>query len=881
MHAAPQPPRFAARLLRRLHPEDTLEEVQGDLEELYADWHRQYGRRRANVRYGLAVLSVLPPFVRRRRPSRDSYPPPAYLQTAMLRNYFLVAWRNLVRQKVSASINVLGLAAGMAVALLNGLWIYDELSFNRYHGNYDRIARVYRQETWNGETGTGTSMQIPLGTELREAYGKEFTHVVTSSWLRKHILTARDKAFSQTGKFMQPEAPEMLTLKMVYGSRAGLNDRHAIMLSETLARKLFGNANPLGEVMQIDQNMEVTVTGVFEDLPGNSEYHKMTFLAPWDLLVSANDYIRGIQDDWSYQEVELLVQIPADGTFAGLEARIRNVLLPHVDAKYAAAKPTLILHPMRKWHLYSKFENGQPVTSEPLKFVRLFAIIAVFVLLLACINFMNLSTARSQKRAREVGVRKTLGSSRGRLVYQFMSESVLIAALAFVLSIALVQLALPWFNGVAGKDIRILWASPWFWLACITFTLFTGVLASSYPALFLSSFKPVQVLKGTLQVGSGAVIPRKVLVVLQFSVSIALITGTIVVYRQIQHTKDRPVGYSLNGLVMVQKANAEFDGKFEVLRTELKNTGVVAEVAEAASPVTGLWYTNGGFDWRGKDPATESNMGTVSITPEYGKTVGWQFVAGRDFISGSASDSAGFVINEAAARYLGMESPVGEIVSWKTEWYRSGNYRILGVVKDVVMDSPYEPIKPTVFFLPGGKNWMHIRLKPGVRMGHALARMESVFKRITPSAPFDYQFADQAFALKFAAEERIGQLAAFFASLAIFISCLGLLGLASFTAEQRTKEIGIRKVLGASTASLWGLLSKDFLYLVGMAFLVAAPLAGYFLSGWLENYSYRTTLSWWIFALAGGTALLLTLLTVSVQAIRTALRNPVKSLRTE
>jgi len=495
---------------------------------------------------------------------------------------------------------------------------------------------------------------------------------------------------------------------------------------------------------------------------------------------------------------------------------------------------------------------------------------------------MNLSTARSEKRAKEVGIRKAIGSVRKQLISQFFSESLLVAVLAFVLSVALVQLTLPWFNSVADKKISILWSYPLFWLAGIVFTIFTGLLAGSYPALYLSSFDPVKVLKGTFRVGRFASIPRKILVVLQFTVSIMLIIGTIIVYRQIQFTKNRPVGYSRDGLLQVQMSSPDFQGKYDVLRSELKNTGAVAEIAESASPVTSIWSTNKGFAWKGKDVPTETDFGTITITHEYGKTIGWQFLDGRDFSKEFASDSSGIVINEASTKLMGLKNPVGETIKWEGNKDRS--FKILGVIKDMVMESPFMPAYPTMFFISlhgDAMNYIFIKINPLVSTRGALLKIEAVFKKLIPDSPFEYSFVNEEYAKKFAAEERVGKLAGFFALLAIFISCLGLFGLASFVAEQRTKEIGIRKVLGASTFSLWRLLSNEFSRLVFISLLIAVPIAYYFMHNWLQEYQYRAPLSWWIFVAAGVGALAITLLTVSFQAIKAAVANPVKSLRTE
>ena len=882
MHPVLTPPRWAAWLLRRLHPAETLEEVQGDLEELYAGWLERHGRRRAAVRYGLAVLSVLPPLVRRRRSNKNSYPQPSYFQTHMLRNYFIVAWRNLVRYKGYSAINVGGLAVGMAVAMLNGLWIWDELSFNQYHQHYERIVKVMeggiRHE---GDRYANTSVPYPLATELKTSYGRHFTHLLIAREAEEFILAAGPTKLTRKGQFIEPGAPEMLTLKMLRGTRAGLQDPHSILLSASAARALFGDADPLDRPVRINTQMDAKVTGVYEDLPHNTEFHDVKFLAPFDLWVSVNPWAR--EQQWNNWFLLIYAQMAPGADPKAVSALIKDIELNKLRAipgreELVARQPQIYLLPMPRWHLYGRYEAGD---RGPARLVRLVGLIGAFVLLLACINFMNLSTARSEKRAREVGIRKAVGSRRGQLVGQFFSESLLVAVLAFGLALLLTGLALPWFNQLAAKQITLPLGNPWLWLPAIPFVLLTGLVAGSYPALYLSSFQPVKVLKGTFRVGNRAATPRKVLVVVQFTVSITLTISSLIVYRQIGHAKNRPVGYSQEGLVLVEKKTDDFKGKYEALRGELLRTGVVSEVAESRSSVTGLRGYNGGFSWKGKELVLPQNPATQAVTPAYGRTIGWQFVAGRDFTPGRTVDSAGLVVNESFARGIGTPNPVGETIAWKPGSRAAKYFTVLGVVKDMVVHSPYEPTLPVVYYLADEYGWINIRLNPAVSAAEALPRIEAVFKKLIPSAPFDYQFADQEYALKFAAEERIGKLAAFFASLAIFISCLGLFGLAAFTAEQRTKEIGIRKVLGASVGHLWGLLSKDFLYLVSIAFAIAALAAYYFLSGWLQHYAYRTTLPWWIFAGAGGAALLITLVTVSFQAVKAAVRNPVKSLRTE
>jgi ABC-type antimicrobial peptide transport system permease subunit len=680
---------------------------------------------------------------------------------------------------------------------------------------------------------------------------------------------------------MEAGAPEMLSLKMLKGTRAGLTELNSIILSETLARTLFGDDEPLNKILKIDSELNVKVTGVYEDFAHNSEFKEIAFIAPFKLMVASYDYIRDHQDDWMNNFLHVYVQIPESTDFDKVSAKIKDIKLKHVDAEYASRKPELFLQPMSGWHLYSQWENGVNATSEQLKLVWLYGMIGVFILLLACINFINLSTARSEKRAKEVGIRKAIGSVRTQLIWQFFSESFLVVALAFLLGVLLVQAILPWFNGVSDKAIHIPWSAPIFWLTDIAFIVVTALLAGGYPALYLSSFKPIKALKGTFRVGRLAALPRKTLVVFQFTISVTLIIGTIIVYQQIQFAKSRPVGYTRDGLLMIPKITDELRGKYDVLRAELKHTGAVTEMAESASSLTNIGAMNGGFEWTGKDPGLQTDFGTLAVTYEYGKTIGWQFVDGRDFSRDFPSDSAGFVVNEAAAKLMGLKNPVGENIRWATGFIDGENFKIIGVVKDMVMASPFEPIKPTIFFLQGYKNYVLVKINPNVSTADALPKIEAVFKKVAPNSPFDYQFVDETYARKFGEEERVANLATFFAILAIFISCLGLFGLASFVAEQRTKEIGIRKVLGASVVNLWQMLSKDFVILVIISCLISTPIAWYFMSGWLEKYSYRTEISWWVFLIVGISALLICLMTISYQAVKTALMNPVKTLKSE
>ena len=794
----------------------------------------------------------------------------------MLKNYLKTAWRNLLRNRASSFINISGLAIGMAVAVLIGLWIYDELSFNKNFKNHNRIAKVIQNVSNNGEVQTWMSVPYPLAEELRKNYGSDFKQVVLSTGINDHILSHDDKKLTKSGAFFEKNAPELFTMKMLRGDLNCLSDPSSIILSASSARAYFGNDDPLNKVMKIDNQMTVKVSGVYEDFPRNSSFADVNFMSTWDLLYNGTPWIKTMEDPWRPNAFVVYVQLTDNADVNKVSAKIKDVKLKKVNAQLAKKKPALFLQPMDNWHLYSEYKNGVNAGGA-IQYVWMFGIIGVFVLLLACINFMNLSTARSEKRAKEVGIRKTVGSLRKQLILQFFNESLLTVFFSFVLALTLAQLTLPFFNTVADKTMSIPWSSPLFWIMGIGFTLFTGLIAGSYPAFYLSSFKPVKVLKGTFKAGRFAAIPRKVLVVLQFTVSVTLIIGTIIVYRQIQFAKDRPVGYTREGIVTIPMITENVHNHFAAVKDELVHAGVIVSMTESGSPTTGVWNSSSGFSWPKKDPNLSIDFGNVSVAWDYGKTVGWTIKEGRDFSKEFGSDSSAFIINEAAAHFMGLEKPIGETVTWF-----GTPFTVIGVVKNMVMNSPYDEVRPVIYNLSNEAGGVILaKINPNSSTKDALSNIEKVFKKFNPEQPFEYRFTDEEYAKKFGNEERIGKLAGFFAALAIAISCLGLFGLTSFVAEQRKKEIGVRKILGASVFNLWTLLSKDFVTLVLISFLVAIPMAYYFMHNWLQNYQYRTAMSWWVFLAAGCGALTITLVTVSFQSIKAALTNPVKSLRTE
>jgi putative ABC transport system permease protein len=794
----------------------------------------------------------------------------------MFKNYFKIAWRNLIKDKAHSIINIAGLSVGMSVAMLIGLWTWDEWSFDKYHQNYDHIAQVMEQNTLNGVVQTRVNIEPPLAPALQKNYGSDFKYIVMASWTESHILAMGDKKISYQGDFMGAEGPEMFTLKMLEGTRNGLNDPSSILISLSVAKALFGKNEPLGQLIRLDNTGSFKVTGVYEDLPKNTSLHDLAFIAPWDYYIASHDWVKNALDDWHERSFQLYVQLSDNADMQKVSSKIKDTKLKNAGSEEAKYKPLILLQPMRKWHLYSEFKNGVN-TGGAIEYVWMFGLIGVFVLLLACINFMNLSTARSEKRAKEVGIRKAIGSLRTQLMNQFFCESLLMAAVAFCVALILVSLALPFFNELSEKSMSVPWINPFFWVINVIFTVFTGIVAGLYPALYLSSFKPVKILKGVFKAGRSAAIPRKVLVTAQFVVSIILIIGTIIVFKQIQFAKNRPVGYNRDGLINIEATTDDLDKHFTALESELYASGAIAGIAEASTPMTAIHSSLSDLTWKEKDPTLTYDFASIRVSSAYGRTTGWQLLAGRDFSSELLTDSSSIILNEAAVKYMGLTDPIGEIIRFNDK-----DYTVIGLVKDMVMTSPYEPAKQTIFRLsPSDFDDIVIRMNPALSAHESLSKIGGICKKYSPAVPFTYKFVDEDYAKKFDNEERVGKLAGVFAALAIFISCLGLFGMASFMAEQRTKEMGVRKVLGASVFNLWQLLSREFVVLVFISLFIATPLAYYFMHKWLQNYQYRTDISGWIFVATGVIALMITLITVSFQSIKAAIANPVKSLRTE
>jgi ABC-type antimicrobial peptide transport system permease subunit len=799
----------------------------------------------------------------------------------MLKNYIKIAWRNLLKHKVYSAINIFGLALGMAVTLMIGLWIANELDYNSYFKNSPQIAQVYQTQTFNGNTGTSTAIPRPLEFALREKYASYFEHIVMASWEQPMTLRLKDKVINQNGISIQEEAPKILNLTILKGENNGLKEKNSIMISQLCAKALFGNTDPLGKIVNINDRDDMMVTAVYQDIPQNNSFSGVRFFIPWKHFIESEKWLTSAKDEWDNNSFQLYVQVAQNTGMPQITQAIAHIKSEE-NSTMAQFKPELFLLPMNKWHLYSNFENGIQ-TGGRIENVWLFGIIGAFVLLLACINFMNLSTARSEKRAMEVGIRKTIGSTKGQLIKQFLSESFLVVILAFILALGLAILFLNSFNSLADKQISFPWDNVLFWIVSLLFIAFTALISGSYPALYLSSFHPIKVLKGTFKAGKMAALPRKILVVTQFSVSVALIIGTLIVMSQIEFSKNRPVGYKTEELIQISVMSFEFVGKDDLMRDQFKASGAVTEMATSSSPTTDVWSNQSGFSWEGKPEGFQEDLANTKVSYEYVETLGIKMAAGRGFSRKFATDSSAVILNQAAADYMGLQNPVGKFITQGSREGNSRKFEIIGVMENVVTQSPYEPVKQAMYVFDryGNASYWNLRLNPEKSVRENLTTIEDVFKKNFPNTPFNYDFIDQEYAKKFAEENRIASLAKVFTILAILISCLGLFGLASFMAEQRTKEIGVRKVLGASVANLWLLLSKDFVLLVIIALFIASPIAYYMMSQWIQKFSYRTDISLWIFLIAAVGALTITLITVSFQAIKAAIANPVKSLRTE
>ena len=792
----------------------------------------------------------------------------------MITNFFKVAYRNLLRNKGFSAINITGLAIGMAAAILILLWIQDELGYESFHKNKDRIYEVWNRVPVEGKISCWNSVSAPMARTLEKDL-PEVERAVRVDFNYKVLLSVGDKKLIRSGSVVDTGFLQMFSFPLLKGNPStALNDPHSVLITEKMANSLFGNEDAMGKIIRIENKDNFTVTGIVKDLPGNTRFD-FEYLLPWSYI----KYREGQDLGWNDNSTSTYIMLKPNASYAAVASKIKTQKQKYSD-EAKTMKWELFIYPMHRWRLYSSFTNGVEDNGGRSTFVKLFGIIAGFILLIACINFMNLSTARSEKRAREVGIRKVVGAQKTSLISQFIGESVFIALLSGVAAIVIVQISLPGFNQLTEKQLFIDFGNFYTWMAFTGFILFTGLLAGSYPAFFLSSFQPVKVLKGTFKKANALVTPRKVLVVLQFTFATILIICTIIIKQQMDYARERATGYNKDNLVY-HFMTGDIPKNYALIKNELLSSGVAKSITKTNSPLTERWSNGWGQSWEGKNPNDNTSFDRYLADEGLGTTAGLQFVQGRDFdLKQFPTDSTGLIINESSLKIMKFKDPIGKIVGdLGIDWH------IVGVIKDFILTSPYEPTRPIL--ICGAKssfmsfNVMQIKLNGNNSTAKNLQMAEAIFKKYNPEYPFEYKFVDEAYARKFDNEQRQGILAALFGGLTIFISCLGLFGLATYMAENRIKEIGVRKVLGASVAGITTLLSKDFVKLVIISFVIAAPLSYWGMYKWLQDYEYRVGIHWWVFAFACFLSVAIAIITVSYQAIKAALANPAKSLRTE
>lgn len=788
----------------------------------------------------------------------------------MLKNFLKITFRNLLKNKLYSTINILGLSIGTVCSILIWLWVADELSFDKFLPKYNRLHQVWVHAEFDGKINTWRSIPLPSYEAMKTAHSSVVNSVVTG-WGGERLLTVGETRLLKEGYYVSEEFLEMFEYPLITGDPAVvLDDPYSIVISESLAKTLFKNEDPLGKIIRFEDQVNLNVTGILKDVPGNSSF-EFEYLVPWKQREMLNNWVVRNKTNWGNYSFQVFVELVDNKSAGEVDTAIATML---AEKGQDDMPRTLFLHPVEKWRLHSNWVNGETKDGRYDQ-VMLFSVIAILILVIACINFMNLATARSERRAREVGIRKSLGSTRKYLILQFMGESMIIALISFVLAMLMVELLLPAYNNLVDKSLFVNYSSLVFWQVAIGMVFIIGLLSGSYPAFYLSSFRPVETLKGTIKIGKGATSPRKILVVMQFGVSILLLVSTIVIFRQIELVKDRDLGYDQRNLISVDYTD-ELAENYDVLKTQLLQSGAVEAVTRSNSKITSI-NSNNFLGWPGKPENLKVIFTTISTEYDYAKTMGIKVLHGRDFSKEFSTDTSAIVINKAALELMELEDPIGTSLDLWGE-----KRQLIGVVDDVIMGSPYQAVKP--MFMIVNPNWINVitvRLRDNGRLNENLKTVESIFDRYNPAYPFDYQFADVDFQRKFDDINMTQRLATIFSLLAIFITGLGLFGLAAFTAEQRTKEIGIRKVLGASILGLIALVSKDFSKLVLIGFVISTPLTWYLLDQYLERYPIRVDVHWWIFPLVGFISLLFSLLIVGNQASRVARANPARSLRDE
>jgi putative ABC transport system permease protein len=785
----------------------------------------------------------------------------------MFRNYIKAAFRNLWKNKGYSFLNIGGLAIGMACAGLIFLWVEDELTFNHYFSNRANLYKTKDRQTYDGNTFTFDATPGPLAEGIKaEIPGLKNT--ARTTWGNGVLFSAKDKPIYEQGLYVDSSFLTMFQLEFVQGNeKTAFAQLHSLVISETMANKFFSSTNVVGKTLKVDNKQDYVVSGVFKDLPKNVSFY-FTWLAPFKIYLDQNNWLKS----WGNNGIVTYVETEPTADVAGINKKLYG----YVQTKQKETSAHMSIYPMNRWRMYDNFENGNE-TPGRIQYVHLFNVIAWIILVVACINFMNLSTARSEQRAKEVGVRKVMGAGKRKLIGQFIGESVFTSLVALLLAVAIIYISLPAFNLLVEKHLSVNIFNPLHFGTLLGIALICGLVAGSYPAFYLSSFNPIYVLKGIkIRTGGSAGFVRKSLVVIQFSISVILIISTIVIYLQIFHVKDRDLGYNKNNLIYMF-IQGKMKNNYAVIKNDLMSTGLVQNTSLSNNQILQLGSNTGDFSWEGKDPSRQILITVEQVSQEYPATMGLHMKEGREFYSDFKSDSNSVIINESLAALMNKKNIVGSIISGQGQ-----KFTVVGVIKDFIYNDMYAPAAPLMLFADTSNvSVMSVRLKEGASVPTALAKMETIIKNNNPGYPFDYSFVDQEFGKLFKTETLIGQLAEVFSILAIFISCLGLFGLAAYTAEKRSKEIGIRKILGASVQGITGLISKEFLLLVCISCFIAFPIAWWMMHNWLENYKYRIQISWWIFLDAGLLAILIALFTVSFQAIKAAVANPVKSLRSE
>ncbi|PRY10337.1 putative permease [Pontibacter ummariensis] len=790
----------------------------------------------------------------------------------MYKNYLKMAYRNLMRHKVFSLINISGLALGMTCSILILLWVKDEVSMNRFHEDIDNLYRVMEVQSYPGADDLTTDANPGPLAEALEQELPEVKHAVRSTtWEWKQLFAYNDKVLKVGGRYTDPEFFEVFSFPLLHGNAAQvLKQPNSVVISETVAKQFFDSPEAaMGKMFKVDNSKSYKVTGVMQDVPKNSTMQ-------FDYVMPLEDWIStpggGWLKDWGNNGIRTFLQLQPGTDMAAFNEKIKPIVKQHEKE----SNIDLFVQPVSDMYLYGEFRNGSQAGSGNIEDVRLFSVVAVFILIIACINFMNLATARSAKRAKEVGVRKAIGASKSALIRQFMTESVLVAFLALFVSVNLAGILLPHFNDLTGKFISIDLTDPLMLLLLFGVALLTGIISGSYPAFFLSSFDPAVVLKGTTKLSKRVSVFRKGLVVFQFMLSGLLIVSTLVVYLQLHYIRTKNIGMDRENL-MYLPLEGELQRKYEVVKRELEGIPGIMSVSSSNQNPMMVGNSTGSVEWKGKDPNANILFSMMTVDYDFLETMGITLKEGRDFSKSFGTDTAAFIVNHEAARLMQLQEPVGESLTLWGE--RKGH--IIGVVNNFHSSSMHVATQPLILvLLPEEDNTLLARIAPG-KTTEAVAAVEQIIKRHNPAFPFEYHFLDEDFEMMYKSEAIMGQLTKYFAGIAIFISCLGLFGLALFTAEQRTKEIGIRKVLGASITSIVYMLSKDFLKLVLIANLIALPLGWYFMRSWLNDYAERTEMSWWIFAVAFVSTVLIAMLTLSFHAVKTAVTNPVTSLRTE